>query len=124
MIIFSLYVATEEGLSQHSSFSIYLDHCRDKVKGVTTVLFSSYLAMLQHITLCRDINALSALSFAWALLRHIAAGYDIVIRYTGNFFATDKNYVTTETAAISIVFSSFMLELSLFSINTYKTQCW
>ena len=59
-----------------------------------------------------------------AALRHITAGYNIVLWYVGNFVAKDKNYVTTETVAISIFFASFLLELSPFSINICKTQSW
>ena len=37
------------------------------------------LAMSRHKTLACDKNALSAFSSAWALLRHISAGWDIVL---------------------------------------------
>ena len=41
--------------------------------------FHSSSVMSQQSTLCRNRDSISALSSAWTLLRHIAAGCDIVL---------------------------------------------
>ena len=53
-------------------------------------------------------------------LRHITAGYNIVLWYVGNFVAKDKNYVTTETVAISIFLLLFCWNYLLFQLTSAK----
>ena len=73
--------------------------CRDKVPlpfSLITVMielrvsressFHSSLAMSRQRTLCRNRDSISAWSSAWTLLRHIAAGYDIVLLVCLKFF--------------------------------------
>ena len=41
MLVLAFYVAKNEGLSRHNSFSIYLDHCHYRVKDFRdSVLFN------------------------------------------------------------------------------------
>ena len=59
----TFYVATEEILSQHNSFALYLDHCHEKVEDLGKSFLHNLLQYCRDIkTLCRDKTALSALN--------------------------------------------------------------
>ena len=113
----AFYVATEKGLSQQGSFAICLDHCRDRVKSVATVFFTFFFSKVM------TGNSLSRQKFYFCLEFNLdfVATYSCWLRHSSSGLL---EILSRQRMLQLPLFSSFLLELSHFSIKTYKTQSW